>query len=57
LLSENFQSNDYKLPPLPFKDDMYKVAVNAKKLVVGFYIDDGFIRACPATKRAVYLGI
>jgi amidase len=55
IISATLQSKDYKSIPLPFERPLYNNIVSEKRLTIGFYIDDGLIRASPATKRAVYL--
>jgi Asp-tRNA(Asn)/Glu-tRNA(Gln) amidotransferase A subunit family amidase len=55
LMSPESHSLDSTLPPIPFNNMLYQDAVNSKKMIIGFFVDDGILRACPTSRRAVFL--
>lgn len=52
ILQEEFFSMDNQIAPIPFRRNLFE---NEKKLVIGYYDNDGVMEAVPACKRAVQM--
>jgi amidase len=57
LSSPNTQREYSRQPPIPFRDMLYESCLVDRKLTLGYYVDDGIIRACPTAKRAVFKAV
>ncbi|KAM5127148.1 fatty-acid amide hydrolase 1-like, partial [Mantella aurantiaca] len=50
VLCDDFFQLDPTVPPLPFKDEIYK---SSKRLTIGFYDTDGYFLPHPSERRAI----
>jgi Asp-tRNA(Asn)/Glu-tRNA(Gln) amidotransferase A subunit family amidase len=57
VLLDGANGRDGNVLAVPFRDDLYEKARTQKGIVFGYYDDDGFIAACPASARAVRLAV
>jgi Asp-tRNA(Asn)/Glu-tRNA(Gln) amidotransferase A subunit family amidase len=57
IFSTESQKQSLATPPIPFNQSLFTHCLTEKKMVIGFYIDDEIIKACPTACRAVFKAI